>query len=205
MSVFDAIIAALSAAAAYYSLQILNAPASLVMASAFGLLAGFALTLPAAARKRKVIVQLSGLSWTREDFCRGWLITGDTGSGKTSSGINQLAHQVFRNEPTWGGLCIDEKGVYWETLRAMATHYQRSHDLIHIQIRPEDGNADWTPTHCFNLTGDRTIPFTTYAKMVVTPPRVSAKAVTKDFSKARHRRTSPTRSKCSRNFTSQSR
>ncbi len=35
--------------------------------------------------------RLGGLTWKRNQFCRGWLITGDTGSGKTSSGINQLA------------------------------------------------------------------------------------------------------------------
>src|SRR5205809_5456552 len=49
----------------------------------------------------------------------------------------------------------------------MATHYNRSHDLIHIQIRPDDGPGVWTPTHRFNLTGKRSIPFTTYAKFVV--------------------------------------
>jgi len=59
------------------------------------------------------VARLGKLTWRRNQFCRGWLITGDTGSGKTSSGINQLAHQVFQNEPTWGGLCVDEKGVYW--------------------------------------------------------------------------------------------
>src|SRR5205809_7377805 len=49
----------------------------------------------------------------------------------------------------------------------MATHYNRSHDLIHIQIRPDDGPGVWTPTHRFNLTGKRSIPFSTYAKFVV--------------------------------------
>ena len=34
------------------------------------------------------VVELAGLQWTREDFCRGWPITGDTGSVKTRSGIN---------------------------------------------------------------------------------------------------------------------
>jgi hypothetical protein len=46
------------------------------------------------------VARLGGLKWKRNQFCRGWLITGDTGSGKTSSGINQLVHQVFQNEPT---------------------------------------------------------------------------------------------------------
>ncbi|MBK9137765.1 MAG: type IV secretion system DNA-binding domain-containing protein [Verrucomicrobia bacterium] len=120
-----------------------------------------------APTQRGFVARLGGLTWRRNQFCRGWLITGDTGSGKTSSGINQLAHQVFRNEPTWGGLCIDEKGVYWETLAAMARHYGREHDLIHLQIRANDADIHWTPPHRYNLTGDRSIPFTTYAKFVV--------------------------------------
>lgn len=71
------------------------------------------------------------------DFCRGWLVAGDTGSGKTRSGITPLLFQVFQNEPTWGGLCIDDKGVYWETLSEMARHFGREEDLILLQVRPE--------------------------------------------------------------------
>ncbi|MBK8000657.1 MAG: hypothetical protein IPK15_18565 [Verrucomicrobia bacterium] len=119
------------------------------------------------ARKIRLVARLGSLVWKRNQFCRGWLITGDTGSGKTSSGINQIAHQVFQNEPCWGGLCIDEKGVYWETLAAMARHYGREADLIHLQIREDDTHPHWIPAHRYNLTGDRTIPFTTYAKFVV--------------------------------------
>ena len=118
-------------------------------------------------RRGKVVVRLGGLSWTREDFCRGWLITGDTGSGKTRSGITPLLYQVFQNEPTWGGLCIDDKGLYWETLSAMARHFGRSDDLILLQVKPEDADTDWSPPHVFNLTGDRSIPSSTYAKFVV--------------------------------------
>ena len=119
-------------------------------------------------RKPKIYVaQLGNLIWRRNQFCRGWLITGDTGSGKTSSGINQLAHQVFQNEKDWGGLCVDEKGVYWETLSAMARHYGREQHLIHLQIRTDDADLKWRPPHRFNLTGDRSIPFSTYAKFVV--------------------------------------
>jgi len=116
------------------------------------------------SRKRHV-ARLGGLTWRRNQFCRGWLITGDTGSGKTTSGINQLAHQVFQNEDKWGGLCIDEKGIYWETLSAMARHYGRENDLIHLQIHGDD--PDEKSRHQFNLTGDRSIPFSTYAKFVV--------------------------------------
>ncbi len=167
MNFVNTIIAALSLAAGYYSLQILDAPAAPAMATAFGLLAVFALTLPAAQRTRKVIVRLSGLSWTREDFCRGWLITGDTGSGKTRSGITPLLYQVFKNEPGWGGVCIDDKGLYWETLSEMAAHFHREDDLILLQVKPENAPTGWKPQHAYNLTSDRTIPASTYAKFVV--------------------------------------
>src|ERR1017187_4920526 len=57
-------------------------------------------------RKTNYVARLGGLTWKRSQFCRGWLITGDTGSGKTSSGINQLAHQGFKNGRGWGGLLV---------------------------------------------------------------------------------------------------
>lgn len=144
----------------FRNLQLLMLAAGIILA----LIAVWLLFKP---RPRGVVAKLGGVTWRRNQFCRGWLITGDTGSGKTSSGINQLAHQVFQNEPTWGGLCIDEKGVYWETLAAMARHYAREQDLIHLQIRTDDTDLHWAPFHRYNLTGDRSIPFTTYAKFVV--------------------------------------
>jgi hypothetical protein len=145
MNILNVILAALSAAASYFSLQLLDAPKSHMMAAAFGLLACYALTLPAGGRKRKVIVKFRGLSWTREDFCRGWLITGDTGSGKTRSGITPLLYQVFKNELGWGGVCIDDKGLYWETLSEMAAHFNRQNDLILLQVKPENAPTGWKP------------------------------------------------------------
>ena len=117
--------------------------------------------------EKHVVVRLAGFTWKRDDFCRGWLITGDTGSGKTRSGITRLLYQVFRNEPTWGGLCIDDKGIYWETLSQMAKHFGREDDLILLQVRPDDAASTWQPRHTYNLTSDRSIPFNTFAKAVV--------------------------------------
>jgi hypothetical protein len=117
--------------------------------------------------KRRIVVRLGGFTWTCEDFCRGWLITGDTGSGKTSSGITPLLFQVFQNEPTWGGLCIDDKGIYWETLSKMAKHFGREDDLLLLQVRPDAAASSWRPRHAYNLTSDRSIPFNTFAKAIV--------------------------------------
>ncbi len=116
----------------------------------------------------RIIVRLAGLKWSRADFCRGWLITGDTGSGKTRSGITPLLFQIFQNEPTWGGLCIDDKGIYWETLSQMARHFGREDDLILLQVRPDnESGATWKPRQTYNLTSDRSLPYNTFAKAVV--------------------------------------
>ena len=117
--------------------------------------------------EKSVIVRLAGFKWTRADFCRGWLITGDTGSGKTRSGITPLLFQIFQNEPTWGGLCIDDKGLYWETLSAMAKHFGREDDLILLQVRPDDAQGLWRPRQTYNLTSVRSLPYNTFAKAVV--------------------------------------
>jgi hypothetical protein len=165
MKLLNTITFILSLTAAGYFFQTLSKPLSWIFAAIFA--AFGCLALVPRCSKAPPIVKLKGLSWSREDFCRGWLITGDTGSGKTRSGITQLLYQVFQNEPNWGGLCIDDKGVYWETLKEMAVHFNRQNDLILLQVRPEGAPADWKPSHTYNLTSDRRIPFTTYAKFVV--------------------------------------
>jgi type IV secretory pathway TraG/TraD family ATPase VirD4 len=154
----------LMAAGALFTLPM---PASWIVAAAFAAIAAYAATAKGKLAKSKYIVRLKGFAWTREDFCRGWLITGDTGSGKTRSGINQLLFQVFQNDEHWGGLCIDDKGVYWETLVEMAAKFNRQNDLVLLQVKPDNPPEDWKPKHTFNLLSDPTIPPSTYAKFVV--------------------------------------
>jgi type IV secretory pathway TraG/TraD family ATPase VirD4 len=163
---FQPLMAVLSTAIAFYCLYAFAGSERWVIASGFVLFAGYVVALKGEPRG-KVVVRLKGLTWTREDFCRGWLITGDTGSGKTRSGITPLLYQVFQNEPRWGGVCIDDKGLYWETLSEMAGHFNRADDLILLQVRPEQASAGWKPRHTYNLTSDRGIPFSTYAKFIV--------------------------------------
>src|ERR1700680_2961290 len=170
MKTLSVLSACASAVAGAYFCWTLPAPSSWGMATAFGLLSlHIVMTKGQGSKVRKsIVVRLKGLSWTREDFCRGWLITGDTGSGKTRSGITPLLYQVFKNEPRWGGVCIDDKGIYWETLSEMAVHFNRQNDLILLQVKPDrPAAADWKPIHTYNLTSDRSIPFSTYAKFVV--------------------------------------
>ncbi len=163
------ITAGLSILAGAYSFLFFHHPLSSLIALAFIGLAAYAITTTTNANSSRggIIVRLNGFAWSREDFCRGWLITGDTGSGKTRSGINQLLFQVFKNDKNWGGLCIDDKGVYWETLVKMAAHFHRENDLILVQIKPDNPPEGWKPTHTFNLISDPSIPYSTYAKFIV--------------------------------------
>ena len=90
----------------------------------------------ASERASATVLRFAGLSWSMEDFVRGWLITGRTGSGKTQCAINTITYQVFQNVPNWGGICLDQKGLYWEILVKMAEHFSRERDLVLLQTRP---------------------------------------------------------------------
>ena len=121
---------------------------------------------PPLAKSRQTTASIGGFNWERNDFCRGWLITGDTGAGKTFA-INALLHSVFQHEPDWGGLCCDEKGIYHQTLERMARKYGRANDLLLLQTRPDHAEEDWIPPARFNLLSDPTIPWSTYATVIV--------------------------------------
>lgn len=118
-------------------------------------------------RPRETVCRLGGMVWDRQSFCRGWFIPGATGSGKTLSGLRQILFQTFQHQPDFGGLCIDDKGTLHETLLEMAAHFGRAHDVILLRVRPDVATADWLPPHRFNLVGDRSVPFATYARCVV--------------------------------------
>lgn len=115
----------------------------------------------------KIVVRLCGLKWNYEDFFRGWLITGRTGSGKTQSAINNITFQCFENMPTFGAVCLDQKGLYYETLSAMAAYFDRSDQLIVLQARPIDAPIGWSPANSCNVLGNDAIPALTYAKLFV--------------------------------------
>src|SRR5260221_14583394 len=46
-----------------------------------------------------VVLELGGIRWNEEDFCRGWEIDGRTGSGKTASAVVPIIRQLKKNRP----------------------------------------------------------------------------------------------------------
>jgi hypothetical protein len=143
-------------------------PRAEVLSVSFGLLACWQVycALTYRGERRQVVLRLGGFSWDVFDFCRGWLITGQVGTGKTVAAINTMLWQVTRNCPTWGGVCVDDKGVYWETLSAMLGHQGRAADLILLQVRPDGVAPDWQPVHRFNFLDVPNLPYSAKAKIV---------------------------------------
>ena len=78
--------------------------------AAIGVCAAFALwTLLAADSDGRRVLRLAGLSWSMEDFVRGWLITGRTGSGKTQCAINTITYQFSRTFRVGEGFALTRK------------------------------------------------------------------------------------------------
>lgn len=113
-----------------------------------------------------VVLRLGGFTWRLEDFCRGWLITGQIGTGKTTGAVNAMLWQVSKNCPTWGGVCVDDKGLYWETLTPMLHQLGRADDLILLQVRPADAPPGWKPAHTFNFLDNPHLPYSAKAKII---------------------------------------
>jgi hypothetical protein len=95
MNWFNLLLAAVSAWVAVSAIRIAPCPEGWGVACLFGVFSIYVLAIGRAKGwRKKPVVKLKGLAWTQEDFCRGWLITGDTGSGKTRSGITAALSDI---------------------------------------------------------------------------------------------------------------
>ena len=122
-------------------------------------------------RKRKLpteaVLELGGIRWSEEDFCRGWEIDGRTGSGKTASAVVPIIHQLKKNRPDVGILALDTKGDLSEPLTRIADDLNCRDSLVQLEVRPEDASPDWKPAVTMNFLADTSIPYSTYAKIIV--------------------------------------
>ena len=119
------------------------------------------------------VCKIKGLKWNLNDFCRGWLITGKTGSGKTASAIAHILHQLFKRVTPknkfkyWGGVAVDQKGNFFKIIEDIAENYGQSQRLITLQVRPESAPENWKPKYQYNLLSYPGIPASTYAKIII--------------------------------------
>lgn len=118
-------------------------------------------------RHRKIVLRFGKLTWTVQELCRHVLITGDTGSGKTTSGLQTILLQITKNIPDWGGLILGVKGDEHRFITELAGAYGRQNDVVHLQVRPADASTKWEPPHRYNLLSDQSLPWMTHAKAIV--------------------------------------
>jgi len=70
----------------------INSSVTLILTGVMGSFIAFILW--PSKRSAHVVLKLAGVSWSEEDFCRGWEIDGRTGSGKTASAVLPIIYQV---------------------------------------------------------------------------------------------------------------
>jgi len=116
--------------------------------------------------KKKIYARVLGMASTPEDFTRGWLITGFTGSGKTTALIH-LLFQIFKHVPNFGAVFLDQKGIFWEIIERMAKHFHREKDLVLIRTKPLNAPPSWQPTATINILGDPSVPASSYATFLI--------------------------------------
>lgn len=114
------------------------------------------------------VLRLWGLTWSRDEACCHFFITGGTGTGKTARAIVPIVHGLRSTLPTTGILAVDSKGALWKPLSAMARALGQEDTLRLIRVRPTHISPEkWTPPLRLNLLGDPSVPWTTYAKLIV--------------------------------------
>lgn len=116
-----------------------------ILASAFfGLIAGSLVVISFWTKTRPAneVLQLGGISWNEEDFCRGWEIDGRTGSGKTASGVVPIIYQLKKNRPDVGILALDTKGDLSEPLSRIAESVDCRNQLVQLEVRPDTQVVD---------------------------------------------------------------
>jgi type IV secretory pathway TraG/TraD family ATPase VirD4 len=115
-----------------------------------------------------IVLRLWGLTWTRDEACCHFFVSGGTGTGKTARAIVPIVHGLRATLPDTGILAIDSKGALWKPLSEVARALGQESDLRLIRVRPPDVPASaWAPPLRLNLLADPVVPWATYAKILV--------------------------------------
>src|SRR5262249_35368926 len=85
---------------------------------------------------RGVVLRLWGLTWTRDEACCHFFITGATGTGKTARAVVPIVHGLRSTLPDTGILAVDSKGALWQPLSTMARSLGQEETLRLIRVRP---------------------------------------------------------------------
>ena len=139
-----------------------------VAAESMGVWFAYSALTAAPDPSRALVLRLWGLDWTRDEACCHFFVTGATGTGKTARAIVPIVHGLRRALPSTGIMAIDSKGALWKPLAEIARALGHEESLRLIRVRPSHiPPKDWRPPLRLNLLADRSVPWTTYAKIIV--------------------------------------
>jgi type IV secretory pathway TraG/TraD family ATPase VirD4 len=139
-----------------------------VGATACGLTCVFSALAADVGHSDGTVLRLWGLKWTRDQVCCHFFITGATGTGKTARAVVPIVHGLRATLPDTGILAVDSKGALWQPLATMARALGQESTLRLIRVRPTHVPPEnWVPPLRLNLLGDATVPWSTYAKIIV--------------------------------------
>jgi len=139
-----------------------------VLCLATGLWLTYRALIAAADAKPHVVLKLWGLEWTRDEACCHFFVTGATGTGKTARAVIPIVHGLRATLPKTGIMAVDSKGALWQPLAAMARALGQEESLRLIRVRPTHVPIkEWEPPLRLNLLGDPSVPWSTYAKIIV--------------------------------------
>ena len=137
----------------------------------------------------KHVLRLGGMSWTLEEFLTHWAIIGRSGCGKTVGVIRTMFIQLLRSVPEFGCVAIDEKANFHKVLERVCAAAGRADKLIVIRPRRPGRDLDVPLTNTMNLIGDRTIPWDTYAQIVIDTAVACGQKTNNSFFKSQGRKT----------------
>ena len=139
-----------------------------VLAEGLGVWLAYGALIGSLDAKYAIVLRLWGLAWTRDEACCHFFVTGATGTGKTARAVVPIVHGLRSTLPDTGILAVDSKGTLWKPLSSMARALGQGETLRLIRVRPTHiASSHWTPPLRLNVLADPSIPWTTYAKIIV--------------------------------------
>lgn len=115
----------------------------------------------------KYVLRLLGLTWTLEEFLTHWVIVMRSGHGKTGGILRTMISQLMQSVPEFGAIAIDEKANLHSVIDRIMRAFGRPEKLIVLRTRRPGRDQALKIEHRINLIGDRTIPWETYAQIVI--------------------------------------
>ena len=95
-------------------------------------------------------------------------LTDAPASGKTASGVVPIIYQLKKNRP--------RRGEYWLSIRkaisanpwlVLLIRVDCRGQLVQLEVRPDAAPPNWKPAVTMNFLADTTVPYSTYAKILV--------------------------------------